>query len=167
MKKISGIQKLYIVVIVLYFVTFIFNIDLVKISLFNFLDLYLKIFKILILVFFVMFITNLFLHSNKAKKEFKASKGIKSWIFAILLWILIWWPPYALFPILKEFKTKWVSNSLLAVFLYNRNVKIPYIPISILYFGLSFTIILSLYIILFSIFNWIIIGKLVKEDMKN
>ena len=51
-----------------------------------------------------------------------------------------------------------MRNSLLAVLLYNRNVKIPFIPAMIYYFGLKFTVFISLYIIIFSVLN----GKLIE-----
>lgn len=163
MKKISWIQKLYIVVIILYLITSLYDFDLVKTALLSFSDLYLKVLKMLVLVFVVMMGTNFFLDQNENKDSFKKFTWYKSRLSAIWLWIIIGWPPYALFPMLKEFKKQWIHNSLLAVFLYNRNVKIPYIPISVLYFWLTFTLILSFYIILFSILNGIIMWKLVKE----
>lgn len=163
MKKISGRNKLFIVVAFMYIVTAVFNLELVKTSLIYFGHIFIKILRILGLVIVIMTVMNIFLNSKKTKKYLSGSKWWKSWIFAIITWILIWWPPYILYPMLGEMKKQGMSNSLMAVFLYNRNVKIPYIPISIVYFGISFTVILSVYIVLFSVLNGIIIGKLVKE----
>ncbi|MBW2540150.1 MAG: hypothetical protein JRE27_11165 [Deltaproteobacteria bacterium] len=77
--------------------------------------------------------------------------------------MLVSGPPYVLYPLLGELKKRGMTNSLLAVFLYNRNVKIPFIPAMIYYFGLKFTIILSVYIIIFSIMNGKIMEALTKE----
>jgi uncharacterized membrane protein YraQ (UPF0718 family) len=92
--------------------------------------------------------------------------GLKGWLLAIIGGILVSGPPYILFPLLKDLKKKGMSNALLAVFLYNRNVKIPFFPVMIYYFGLTYTVIISFYIIIFSIFNGLLINFFLKENRK-
>ncbi|MCD4693857.1 hypothetical protein K8R62_00675, partial [bacterium] len=77
--------------------------------------------------------------------------------------VLISGPPYVLFPLLGDLKKKGMSNSLIAVLLYNRNVKITFIPVMIYYFGLEFTVIISILIILFSVPNAWLVAHLSQE----
>ncbi len=43
--------------------------------------------------------------------------------------------------------------ALLATFLYARSIKLPWLPLMIHYFGLSYTVVFSFYIMLFSPLN--------------
>jgi len=113
---------------------------------------------ILGIVFVVMVGINLYFTQSRAKKYLGEKSGIKGWIYAIIFGILISGPPYVLYPLLGDLKKQGMKNSLIAVLLYNRNVKIPFLPALIYYFGLPFTIILSIYILIFSILN----GKLIE-----
>jgi len=60
-------------------------------------------------------------------------------------------------------KEKGMKDSFIATFLYNRAVKIPLMPMMIFYFGISFTAILTIYIVIFSIINGFCVDKLLLE----
>jgi len=161
--RISGGVKFLIIVLVIYSVIALFNFSIIKDAFFDFLQMLIKIVPILVIVFVVMVLVNLYFTRDKIGKYLGAESGIRGWLYAIISGILVSGPPYILFPLLGEIKKGGMKNSLLAVFLYNRNVKIPFLPVMIYYFGLSFTVILSLYIIIFSILNGKLIGWLVKD----
>ncbi len=161
--RISGGVKFLIIVLVIYLVIALFNFSIIKDAFFDFLQMLIKIVPILVIVFVVMVLVNLYFTRDKIGKYLGKESGIKGWLYAIISGILVSGPPYILFPLLGEIKKGGMKNSLLAVFLYNRNVKIPFLPVMIYYFGLSFTVILSLYIIIFSILNGKLIGWLVKD----
>jgi len=161
--RISGGVKFLIIVLVIYLVIALFNFSIIKDAFFDFLQMLIKIVPILVIVFVVMVLVNLYFTRDKIGKYLGAESGIRGWLYAIISGILVSGPPYILFPLLGEIKKGGMKNSLLAVFLYNRNVKIPFLPVMIYYFGLSFTVILSLYIIIFSILNGKLIGWLVKD----
>ncbi|PLX20949.1 permease [Candidatus Parcubacteria bacterium] len=129
----------------------------------NFLGFLKKIIPILVLVLFFMTIVNKFLTEEVIKKHLGESRGLKGFFYTSIAGILISGPPYILYPMLSDFKKKGVTNFHLAVFLYNRNIKIPFIPVMIFYFGLPYTIVVSIYIIVFSYFNGYALEKLVKE----
>ncbi|MFH1428104.1 MAG: permease [Patescibacteria group bacterium] len=125
--------------------------------------MFIKIVPILLVVFIIMILVNIYFTKERIGKYLGEKSGIRGWVYAIISGILVSGPPYVLFPLLGEFKKQGMKNSLLAVFLYNRNVKIPFLPVMIYYFGLGFTLILSLYIIIFSILNGKIIKLLIKD----
>lgn len=166
-KKISGGMRFFLIVLIIYFISFLLNFEVTGTAFVNFLQMIWKIIPILMVVFFAMFLVNLYFTEKRTKKYFGRQSGIKGWIYAIISGILISGPPYVLYPFLGELKKHGMKDSLLAVFLYNRNVKIPFIPVMIYYFGLAFTIIISFCIIVFSILNGILVEKFVGQPKNN
>lgn len=152
-----------LLVILLYFILGWFDFDLIKNGFLYTFNIFLKIIPILFLLVFINFLINKYFDSKLIVKYLGKESGFKGWVLAIISGILVSGPPYILFPLLKDLKKKGMSNALLAVFLYNRNVKIPFLPVMIYYFGLTYTIIVSFYIILFSIFNGLLINFFLKE----
>ncbi len=161
--KISGGVKFLMIVLVIYSIVALLNFSIAKDAFFDFLLMFIKIVPLLCFVFIIMIFVNLYFTKDRTKKYLGARSGIRGWIYAMISGILVSGPPYILFPLLGELKKQGMKNSLLAVFLYNRNVKIPFLPAMIYYFGFGFTVISSFYIIIFSILNGKIIELLVKD----
>ncbi len=116
-----------------------------------------RIVPVLGLVFAVLFLVNLFLDPSWIRRHLGRDSGWQGWLYAVAGGVLVSGPPYMLFPMLAEFRRHGARQAFLAVILYNRNVKIPFIPVLIYYFGLRYTLVLSLYIILFSLANgWLV-----------
>ena len=84
--------------------------------------------------------------------------GLKGWFYDLIGGIIISGPPYVLYPMLGELQDNGARNGLIAAILYNRNVKIHFLPAMIYYFGMRYTVVLSIYILLFSLLN----GKLLE-----
>jgi uncharacterized membrane protein YraQ (UPF0718 family) len=158
--------KFLITVISIYLILGLLDFDLVKNGLYYTINIFLKISPILLLLIFINFLINRYFDSKMIIKYLGQEAGLKGWLLAIIGGILVSGPPYILFPLLKDLKKKGMSNALLAVFLYNRNVKIPFFPVMIYYFGLTYTVIISFYIIIFSIFNGLLINFFLKENRK-
>ena len=127
-------------------------------------QMFLDVLPILGLVFCVLWAVNYSVNSGGLKRVLAHVHGVKGWLIVMAAGILIGGPPYVLYPLLKELKEQGMSQAHLAVFLYNRNVKIPFIPVSIYYFGILYTLILSVLLIFFSVINGLIIGKLNKPS---
>ena len=72
-------------------------------------------------------------------------------------------PIYAWYPFLADLKEQGFKNSLITIFLYNRAIKLPFIPLLIYYFSWQFVILVTILMIIFSIINGIIMDKLVKN----
>ncbi len=150
-------------VILLYLFLSLNHLDLVKDSLEKTIKMFYRIIPLLGIVLIFMTLTNLYISSGKVKKHLGKESGWKGWLYASLAGVMISGPAYLLFPLLKELKKSGAKNSLLAVFLYNRNVKIPFLPILIFYFGLKYSLILTILIFFFAFLNGIIVGWLVRE----
>jgi uncharacterized membrane protein YraQ (UPF0718 family) len=118
----------------------------------------------LILVFILTFIANILFSNEKTKEKFKKGQsGVSGYIGAIVLSILSTGLIYMWYPLLSELKEDGLKNSLIAIFLYNRSIKLALIPMIIYYFGLSFLIITTLLMIIFSLLNGYLIRIIVKN----
>ena len=67
---------------------------------------------------------------------------------------------YIWFPVLKEMIDKGVKHGLIAVFLYNRGIKLQWMPVLALYFSVKFIIVLTLVMLLASLLQGVIIEKI-------
>jgi len=124
--------------------------------------LLLKISPVLLLVILITAFINYFINPKELSKHLSKESGLKAWVVALSAGILSHGPMYAWYPLIEDLKKKGLRDSLIGMFFYARAVKIPLLPIMIEYFGLSYTIILNLYIILGSILQGLIIEKVEK-----
>jgi uncharacterized membrane protein YraQ (UPF0718 family) len=164
--KTSGNQKLLIIVIALYIGFFFTNPKLVSDSFNTFFNLLKSVLPVFVLVFVLIFIFNLILSSKIIIKILGEESGVKGYIFSILFGILSSGPIYMWYPLLSDLKEKGVNNSLITVFLYNRAIKIPLLPMMIFYFGYLFVIILTFFMIVFSVLNGLLVNKLLLTQKK-
>lgn len=163
-RKISGAIRFMLVMIAIYLIAGIIDASFVAIAFRGFLDGLIKLLPIMIFVYVIIFIVNLFLRPEKIKHHLGHDSGIKGWFYAVLGSIFIISPPYVMFPLLGQLKEHGMKYSLMAVFLGNRNVQPAFLPVMAYYFGLSFTVVISIYILIFSILSGIVIGKVMKEN---
>ncbi|MBT3356456.1 permease [bacterium] len=152
--------KFLITVVLLYLFVAVFDFDFARIAFLQFAETFFKVVKILLFVFGFMFIVNLFVKTETIQKHLGKDSGAKGWFYAIAGSIFVSGPPYVLFPFLGELKKQGVKDSLLVAFLNNRNVNPTFLPVMIFYFGTAFSVIVSIYVLLFSFINGWIMGKL-------
>jgi len=67
---------------------------------------------------------------------------------------------YMWYPLLTDLREKGMNDAFITTFLYNRAVKIQLLPFLMHYFGLTFTIVVTAYMIIFSVINGILVDKL-------
>jgi len=151
---------------VLYSILLVVNFNLAKNALLECFYLFQKIIPAFILVFIFMFLSGLFLDSKKIAKFIGEKAGIKGWLISIIGGILSTGPIYIWYPFLSDLKKKGMKDAFIAAFLYNRAVKIHFLPMMIYYFGLAFTMILTFYMILFSVINGILVDRFVRLKIK-
>lgn len=152
-------KNFLLVIIAIYAILLIFFPLKAEIALKEAGSLLVKISPILLLVIILTALINYFTNPQQLSKNLSEDSGIKAWLITLLAGILSHGPMYAWYPLIKELKQKGLRNSLIAMFFYARAVKLPLLPIMIDYFGLEYTIILNLYIIIGSILQGLIIEK--------
>jgi uncharacterized membrane protein YraQ (UPF0718 family) len=154
-------------VIVAYFVIFIVNqekgFEATKI----FINIIIKVLPIFILIIILITLTNYFIKPKTLVKYLGKKSGWKGWLIAISGGILSTGPIYMWYPLLNDLQKQGMRPSLIAVFLYNRAVKIPLMPLIIIYFGWIYMIVLLVVMIVVSIAQGWITEKLMEIKILN
>ena len=121
-------------------------------------DIFFKLIPVLFLVITIMGLLNYFLRPKTVSKYLGKGSGIKGWLLAIFTGILSHGPIYVWYPLLKEIRKHGMRTGLVAVFLYNRAIKIPLLPVMIYYFGTEFAVILLIWMVIASLIQ----GKVIE-----
>jgi uncharacterized membrane protein YraQ (UPF0718 family) len=161
-EKIKRIPKSWyflISIVFIYLLFSLFNKEVYLDSLNFFNDIILKIIPIFILVFVLMSVSNYFITPDFVTKHLK-EKGIKKWFFVIIGGILSEGPIYIWYPLLADLRNKGLNYGLIACFLYNRAIKIPLIPLAIVYFSWQYVVILLVVMVFVSVLQGVLLNKL-------
>ncbi len=129
-----------------------------------FYHLIIEILPFLLVVFILMVLINLYLKMDVIKKHMGKESGIKGWIIAIVAGLLSMGAIYMWFPLLKDIINKGVKPGLVAVFLYNRAIKLHWLPLMAFYFGVKYVFVLTVITILVSVLQGNIIDFIFKEE---
>jgi len=148
------------IVVLMYAISAIIDWDLTQRALDMFIPMADKIAPTLILVFVLMFVINLFLNPKKIEKYLGKQSGLKGWFLTITAGVLSTGPVYAWYTILADLKQQGMKSALIVAFIYSRAVKLPLLPLMIHYFGITYTSLLCLYLIGFSIVSGIVMQRL-------
>ena len=149
-------QYFLLFVIILYIILYLFDSDKTIDSLRSSGELLYSILPILLFV--IMFMTLIFwlIKPQLIKKYMGKGSGLKGWAIALATGILSHGPLYVWYPMLRDLREHGMKNSLISVFLSNRSVKLPFLPMMVFYFGGLFVLILVIYMILASLVQgWI------------
>jgi len=161
LKQIPGSWYFLMTIILIYILLLIFYQEIFLDSLIFFCQLIYKMIPIFILIFILMTLSNYFITPEFIMKHLK-EKGIKKWFFMITGGILSSGPIYMWYPLLADLKKKGLSYGLIACFLYNRAIKIPLLPLAIMYFSWQYILILTIVMIIVSVIQGILINKLME-----
>lgn len=162
LKKISGSWYFFLLIVFVYLGLFIFRQHLFFSSIRFCYTILIKIIPVFILVFLLMSLTNYYI-SPKFLMKHLGARGMKKWFFIILGGIISTGPVYMWYPLLADLKKKGLRYGLIACFLYNRAIKIPLLPIAIIYFGWLYVCILSFVMIGVSVIQGLVINTLMEE----
>jgi uncharacterized membrane protein YraQ (UPF0718 family) len=161
LKQISGWWYFITCLLLVYLLLFLFRNDLFATGAKFFYSILLKIIPVFIIVFILMSITNYFITPQFVMKHL-GDKGIKKWVYVIIGGILSTGAIYMWYPLLADLKNKGLSYGLIACFLYNRAIKIPLLPVAILYFGWKYILVLSLVMVFVSVIQGILVDKIME-----
>jgi uncharacterized membrane protein YraQ (UPF0718 family) len=166
-EKISGNWLFLIITILVYIIVILFFQESFYKSMSIFGKTLIDILPIMLLVFGFMFVFNFFLTPEKISQIFGKSAGFKAWTFAVALGVLSSGPIYMWYPMLANLRKQGVRDCFIIAFLYNRAIKIPFMPMTIFYFGWPFLILMTVFMILFSIINGYIGEKILKFKLRS
>ena len=112
------------------------------------------------LVFCLIFLANLFLERKRLVRYLGKASGVRGWALAVISGVLLVGPLHAWYPLLGDLKAKGMSSALIATFLYARALKLPLLPLMVHYFGVEFTVTLSVCIVVFSVLSGLLMKGL-------
>jgi uncharacterized membrane protein YraQ (UPF0718 family) len=138
-------------VLFLYFIISLYTPGDIVRSLTASLNMFIHVLPALVLMVFFMGIVDHFVSPGTLSKYVGEGSGVKGWFLAICTGILSHGPIYAWYPLLRRLRDQGMKSGLIAVFLYNRAIKIPLLPVIIYYFGITFVVILAVYLIIGSV----------------
>jgi len=143
----SGIVMLTVVAM-LYLITFWFSPDTGMQALEASGSIVKMIIPVLLLVFFLMALLNMSIKAKQISRHLGEKSGVKGWLIALGGGILSHGPAYVWYPMLSEMREQGARDGLIVAFFYARSIKLPWLPLMASYFGLLFTILLTLFVIL-------------------
>lgn len=146
----KGLKFLYIV-FTIYLLLFVIDRENALLALQKVWAILYQLLPIFLLIIIVTAVINYYLKPKQIVKHFGKESGVKGVIYALLAGIISHGPMYVWYPTIQELRSHGVKDSLLLIFFYARAIKIPMIPFMIGVFGTGYTIVISLYIILFSL----------------
>ncbi|MHC1575838.1 MAG: permease [Methanosarcinaceae archaeon] len=129
----------------------------------TFADISMRILPALILMFVFMALINYYVNAKKLSATMGKDAGLKKWIITIVAGLISSGPIYIWYPVLGDLHEKGVGYGLIATFLYNRSVKIPFLPILASYFGLTYVICLITVTVGISVVQGLMIDRLMPE----
>ena len=144
----------------LYLITFYFNAQAGKEALLVALDTVKMIAPILLVVFFLMALLNTFIDSKSISRHIGEQSGVRGWIIALVGGILSHGPGYIWYPMLSDLRDHGAKDGLVVAFFYTRSIKLPWLPLMISYFGLAFTVVLTLLVILSAWIQGLIVNRI-------
>ncbi len=116
-------------------------------------------------VFFVIvilvFLIQLFSGPRALVDHFNVHKSL-GWLIAILGGVFSMGSIYMWYPLMDKFRRGGVRDAFIATFLYNRAVKVQLLPLFVYYFGLRFVVIMTSYMIIFSVLGGLLVERLNK-----
>ena len=160
MNKKVNTWNFLVAVIIIYAITGILRPEAIMPSIEFSFNLIIKIVPVFAIIFALMVGFEYFVSEEKIKKYLGESSGKKRWIIAIGAGILSSGPIYAWYPMLGALKKKGVGFGLIAAFIYSRAIKIPLLPIMAYFFGIKYTIVLTVVLIIMSIVQGMIFEKI-------
>ena len=161
LKQLPGSWYFLGTVVIAYVLLSIFNQEIYLDSLNFFSQIIYKVIPIFVLVFVLMSLSNYFITPQFVIKHLK-EKGLKKWFFVIIGGILSSGPIYMWYPLLADLRSKGLNYGLIACFLYNRAIKVPLIPLAIIYFSWQYILILTFVMIFMSVVQGILINKMME-----
>lgn len=113
------------------------------------------------LVLALMLVFHGLIKPKQVTRHLGQEAGLAGWAVAVVGGLLSMGPIYMWFPLLADLRSQGMRNALVATFLYNRAIKLPLLPFLVHYFGWGFVVVLTAYMLIFSVLNGLIVERFV------
>ncbi len=157
-RKRSGFVMLAVVACI-YLITFYFNPQAGQDALLAALKILKMIIPILLVVFFLMALLYTFINAKSISRHIGEQSGLRGWVIALIGGIFSHGPAYVWYPMISNLREHGARDGLLVAFFYTRSIKLPWLPLMVSYFGLAFTVVLTVLVILSAWMQGVIVDK--------
>ena len=161
-RKIGSQYVFFIAVVLVYILWAVFDLESARAGFNASVKLMLRIAPTLGVVFALLFVSSLIVDARTVARYLGEGARAGGWLLAIGAGIISAGPIYLWYPLLSDLKEKGMREALIAVFLYNRAVKIPLLPLMIQYFGVRTVAVLTIYMVAFSVLNGFLVERILK-----
>ncbi|MGD8783209.1 MAG: hypothetical protein PVF28_05025 [Thioalkalispiraceae bacterium] len=152
------------IVLLIYAMTAVLDRELATTAMASFNHLLEKVVPVLVVVLILIFIINLLLTPVWVKKYLGSHSGLYGWLAAIIGGVLSTGPVYPWYALLKDLREQGMKTTLAAVFLYSRAIKLPMLPMLVHYFGITYALVLIIYMLVFSVMSGLLMGRIQAES---
>ena len=128
------------------------------------LHLFATLLPILAVVLFLMGLFDSLFDAKAIAKLLGNESGLRGWGVALLGGVLSHGPGYVWYPMIQEMRRHGARDGLIVAFFYARSIKLPWLPLMVIYLGTGFTVFLTLYVLVASWLQGLIAEVLLKND---
>ena len=157
--------KFLIIVLVLYIILLFLDTNHALAALQKAGSILLSLLPLFLLIITLTALINYFLKPKQIIKHFGKESGAKGVLYAVIGGIISHGPMYAWYGMLQDMRSHGLKDGLIATFMYARAVKLPLLPFMVDLFGLLFTVVMSLYILIAAVLQGKVIDTL--EEKKS
>jgi len=154
--------KFLIIVLVLYIILLLSDTNHALPALQKVGSILLSLLPLFLLIITLTALINYFLKPKQIIKLFGKDSGAKGVFYALIGGIISHGPMYAWYGMMQELRSHGLKDGLIATFMYARAVKLPLLPFMVDLFGMLFTIVMTLYILIAAVLQ----GKVIDTIMK-
>ncbi|AKH97540.1 hypothetical protein [Halanaeroarchaeum sulfurireducens] len=120
-----------------------------------------RIAPVLVLVTALIAVSKYALSPKTVATYVGAESGVTGYLVAILTGIASHGPVYVWYALLRDMRESGMRDGLIAVFLYNRAIKLPLLPLFVVYFDLAYAAVLIGYMAIASVLQGLIVDRVV------
>ena len=139
--------KLLGIVVLLYVAAFIFDPNRGGMSLEGFWHVLKTLIPILAVVIVLTAMLQLWVDPKDLARHLGEESATRGWMIALAAGVVSHGPMYAWYPMIQDLREKGARDGLIVAFFYARAVKLFLLPMMAAYFGLTFTVVLTILIL--------------------
>ncbi len=155
--------KFLIIVVILYLILLLSDTNHALSGLQKSASTLLSLLPLFLIIITLTAVINYFLKPKQIIKLFGKNSGTKGIFYALISGIIIHGPMYVWYGMLQDMRSNGLKDGLIATFMYARAVKLPLLPFMVDLFGLLFTIVMTLYILIASVVQGKVIDNINTE----
>ncbi len=119
---------------------------------------------IMLAVMLLMALIATFIKPKGIARHLGEESGLKGWLLALTGGVLSHGSTLVWYPMLSELREHGARDGLIVAFFYARAIKLPWLPVMIGYFGLTFTVVLTFYIVLAAWIQGVLTDRLLQGE---